>query len=104
MGSEDNLPKSEKGGISCGLYCRAVCITINFSESQNPRFIIKRGFKSRVGARTVIDAGKLLEQSQLQLPTILPLSNQLHTVHGCDLVQPTDSPTQNCLYLCSKMH
>ena len=31
----------------CGLYCRAVCITRNFSELQNPRFIIESGFKSR---------------------------------------------------------
>ena len=33
----------------CGLYCRAVCITRNFSESQNPRFIIESSFKSRAG-------------------------------------------------------
>ena len=32
-----------------GLYCRAVCITRNFSESQNLRFIIESGFKSRAG-------------------------------------------------------
>ena len=32
----------------CGLYCRVVCITRNFSESQNPRFIIESGFKPRV--------------------------------------------------------
>ena len=34
---------------SLGLYCRAVCITRNFSEPQNPRFIIESGFKSRAG-------------------------------------------------------
>ena len=27
----------------------AVCITINFSEPQNPRFIIESSFKSRAG-------------------------------------------------------
>ena len=39
--------------LSCGLYCRAVCITRNFSESQNTRFIIK----SRIfnGACTVYE-------------------------------------------------
>ena len=36
-------------GLHCGLYCRAVCITKNFSEAQNPQFIIKSSFKSRVG-------------------------------------------------------
>ena len=44
------------GKSSCGLYCRAVCITRNISESQNPWFIIESGFKSRAGyngARTV---------------------------------------------------
>ena len=30
-------------------YCRAVCITRNFSDSQNPQFIIKSGFSSRAG-------------------------------------------------------
>ena len=46
--------KQEK--ISCGLYCKAVCITRNFSEPKIPRFIIKSSFKSRAGyngARTV---------------------------------------------------
>ena len=49
--------ESEKiGEISYGLYCRVVCITRNFFEFQNPRFIIESGFKSRAdynGARTV---------------------------------------------------
>ena len=31
---------------SCGLYCRAVCITRSFSEPQNPRFIIENGYNS----------------------------------------------------------
>ena len=42
-----NLCKSEKK--SCCLYYKAVCITRNFSEPQNLQFIIKSGFKSRVG-------------------------------------------------------
>jgi hypothetical protein len=36
-------------GLHCGLYCRAVCITKNFSEAQNPQFIIKSSFKPGVG-------------------------------------------------------
>ena len=42
---------------SWGLHCRAVCITRNFSEPQNPQLIIESGFKSRAGydgARTVV--------------------------------------------------
>ena len=49
------LSKNEK--MSCGIYCRALCITRNFSKSQNLRFIIKSGFKPRAGyngTRTVI--------------------------------------------------
>ena len=45
-----NLSKRENNGEkSCGLHCRAVCTTRNFSEPKNPRFIIKRSFKSRAG-------------------------------------------------------
>jgi hypothetical protein len=44
--------KSEKRGknesVESDLYCRAVCIPKNFSGPQNPRIIIKSGFKSRV--------------------------------------------------------
>ena len=43
--------------MSCGIYCRALCSTRNFSKSQNLRFIIKSGFKPRAGyngTRTVI--------------------------------------------------
>ena len=50
-----NLSKSEK--INCGLRYRAVCIPRNFSEPQNPQFIIESGFKSRAGyngARRVV--------------------------------------------------
>ena len=35
--------------ISSALYLRAVCITRNFSETQNPRFLNESGFKSGVG-------------------------------------------------------
>ena len=53
------------GKSSCGLYCRAVwvCITRNFSESQNPRLIIESTFKSRAGyngAHTVYDKLRFL--------------------------------------------
>ena len=42
--------KSENiGKIRCGLYCRAVCITRNISETQYPRFLIQSCFKSRAG-------------------------------------------------------
>ena len=38
----------------CGLQCRVVCITRNFSELQNPRFKIKTSFKSSYnGAGTI---------------------------------------------------
>ena len=50
----NQLPKSIY--ISRCLYCKAVCITRDFSESQNPRFINESIFKSRTvynGACTV---------------------------------------------------
>ena len=51
------IEKWKMNQISCGLYCRVVCTTGNFSYLQNPRFIIKSDFKSRAdynGARTVL--------------------------------------------------
>ena len=33
----------------CGLCCKAVCITRNFSEDQNLLFVIESGVKSRAG-------------------------------------------------------
>jgi hypothetical protein len=40
--------------MSCVLYYRMLCITINISEPQNPRFILKSDFKSRVGYNGVL--------------------------------------------------
>ena len=41
------------GKLSCSLCCRAVCNTKYFFESQNPRFVIVSGFKSRAGYNAV---------------------------------------------------
>ena len=55
--------KSENiGKIRCSLYCRAVCVTRNISQTQYPRFLIESGFKSRAGyngACTVLTSHKL---------------------------------------------
>ena len=38
----------QRSKISLGLLCIALCITRNFSDPQNPLFIIESGFYSRV--------------------------------------------------------
>ena len=39
----------QRSKISLGLLCRALCITRNFCDPQNPLFIIESGFYSRAG-------------------------------------------------------
>ena len=44
-----SIKKCKNRGKSCGLYCRAVCNTRNFSEPKNLWFIFKSSFISKVG-------------------------------------------------------
>ena len=57
----------KKRGKKCG-YCRAVYNTRNLFETQNPRFIIESGFKSRAG----YNGAHTICRSKTALKTTLP--------------------------------